>query len=114
LLLLRIAIGGSAIIHGVNCIRAHSPAAGIVELASGVLLLIGFLTPIVSMLLALGAAAVAYGKFPVFSAGVIEDYWMNISVALIATAVVLLGPGSISVDARLFGRRKITIPRRSL
>jgi uncharacterized membrane protein YphA (DoxX/SURF4 family) len=74
---------------------------------------IGLLTPIAAILAALGAAAVAYGRFSVLSASVVEASWMNISVALITTALVLLGPGSISIDARLFGHRKIVIPRRS-
>jgi uncharacterized membrane protein YphA (DoxX/SURF4 family) len=113
LLLLRFAIGVSEIIRGIDCIRSHSPLAGAVELASGVLLLIGFLTPIAAILVDLRAAAFAYGKFSVLSAGVIEASWTNISVALIATALALLGPGSISVDALLFGRRKIVIPRRN-
>jgi hypothetical protein len=31
-------------------------------------------------------------------------------VALIAAALVLLGPGALSLDARWFGRREIIIP----
>jgi len=113
LLLLRLAIGASAAIRGIDGIRSHALLAGTVAFASGVLLLVGFLTPIAAILVDLGAAAVAYSKFSLISADVIEASWMNISVILIATAVVLLGPGSISLDAQLFGRRKIVIPRRS-
>jgi hypothetical protein len=32
--------------------------------------------------------------------------------ALIAIAVICLGPGAYSLDARLFGRREIIIPAR--
>src|SRR5262249_9740807 len=34
-----------------------------------------------------------------------------ILVVVIAAAVILLGPGAFSVDARLFGRREIVVPR---
>jgi len=30
-----------------------------------------------------------------------------------AAAVVLLGPGALSLDARLFGRREVTIPEKA-
>jgi len=33
--------------------------------------------------------------------------------AVIALAVICLGPGAYSLDARLFGRREIIIPTRS-
>ncbi len=112
LFLLRFAIGVSVVIHGIDCIQSHSPVTGIVELASGGGLVVGFLTPIAAVLITLDAAAVAYGKFSVLSVGVIGASCMNMTLALIATALVLLGPGSISIDAQLFGRRKIVIPRR--
>jgi hypothetical protein len=32
------------------------------------------------------------------------------NLAAISAALVLLGPGAFSLDARLFGRREITIP----
>jgi uncharacterized membrane protein YphA (DoxX/SURF4 family) len=31
-------------------------------------------------------------------------------LAVISVALVLLGPGAVSLDARLFGRREIIIP----
>ena len=33
-----------------------------------------------------------------------------LEVAVVAAALILLGPGAFSIDARLFGRREITIP----
>jgi len=36
---------------------------------------------------------------------------MGKRLLLLFAAVALLGPGAISLDARLFGRREINIPR---
>ena len=112
MLLLRIAIGVSVIVHGVNCIRALALIVGIVEVLSGTLLVIGFLTPVAGLLVSLGAAATAYSRFSLPSAHVAEARWMDASILIVTMALVILGPGSISIDARLFGRRRIVIPRR--
>jgi uncharacterized membrane protein YphA (DoxX/SURF4 family) len=37
----------------------------------------------------------------------------SIYLAVISLAIVLLGPGAFSLDARLFGRREIVIPEAS-
>ena len=71
-------------------------------MASGALLVIGLLTPVAGMVVAAGAAAVALA----------DAGWTNVSLVVLAAAVVLLGPGAISVDSRLFGRKTIIIPRR--
>lgn len=34
----------------------------------------------------------------------------HLNLAIICVALVLLGPGAFSLDARLFGRREIIIP----
>ncbi len=83
LLLLRAVVGGWSILHG-----------GIPAIAAGGLLAIGFLTP-----LAAGLSVAILG----FS----DARW------LVSLALALLGPGAFSLDARLFGRREIIIPRRS-
>ena len=37
--------------------------------------------------------------------------WLALAFFIVmATAIVLLGPGAFSLDARLFGRREIVIP----
>jgi uncharacterized membrane protein YphA (DoxX/SURF4 family) len=72
--------------------------AGLLGMAAGVLLLVGLLTPI--------AAAVA--AFAGAGLGVTAGF-----VTVVALAMILLGPGAYSVDARLFGLREIIIPSRS-
>ncbi len=116
MLLCRAAIGGSLLVLGGSYL-VHAPQAGgwslaigLVAAASGASLLIGFLTPlgVLAGLVAIGLAlvwpspacrALANGKL----AGLL--------LGVFTAAVALLGPGAISVDARLFGRREISIPR---
>jgi uncharacterized membrane protein YphA (DoxX/SURF4 family) len=109
--MLRAAVGISAVIHGINCIRAAAWLAGIAEFAAGILLIIGLLTPLAGFVVAIGAAAVAFSP-SASSPNLIEARWMNISLVVIATAIVLVGPGAISIDSLLFGRRRIVIPTR--
>lgn len=57
------------------------------------LLLIGFLTPVAGSLATLP--------------GLYEATTEGLCLFVIAAAIVLLGPGAFSIDARLFGRRKL-------
>ena len=40
------------------------------------------------------------------------DPWMHILLASLGAALAMLGPGAWSMDARLFGRKRIQIPQR--
>ena len=74
----------------------HLLTAGI-----GILLLIGLWTPVAGALTALDAAWLAFS-----SPGDVRFY---ILLAALAAALTLLGPGAWSVDARLFGWKRIEI-----
>jgi uncharacterized membrane protein YphA (DoxX/SURF4 family) len=110
--MLRVAVGISSVVHGINCIRVAAWFLGISELAAGILLMIGLLTPLAGFVVAIGAAKVAFSRFSVPPANLFEAKWMNVSLVVIAVAIILVGPGAMSVDSRLFGRRKIVIPNR--
>jgi uncharacterized membrane protein YphA (DoxX/SURF4 family) len=74
------------------------------EVAIGVLLVAGLWTPVVGSLvgvLGLWRAITQPG-----------DLWANIFLGTIGVALALLGPGAWSVDARLFGWRRIDVPDR--
>ena len=69
----------------------------------GAALVLGVLTPLAGMLTA------AYQILSLASAG-----WAHAAPLLIAAmtviALVLIGPGAYSADARLFGRRRLVLP----
>jgi uncharacterized membrane protein YphA (DoxX/SURF4 family) len=115
LLLLRLVVGtGAGVQGGTYLANAAAPdiarqAAAAVAIASGAALLIGFVTPgatvtagLAFVILALPSAGPAAGLF--------LDRPGALSLALVAAALVLLGPGALSLDAHLFGRREIVFP----
>ena len=71
---------------------------------AGVLLLAGFWTPVAGLVMAAAEAGLAF-----LHGG---DPSMHILLGLLGAALAMLGPGAWSVDARLFGRKRIQIPRR--
>jgi putative oxidoreductase len=94
--------------HGVaGVLTATLPALVIVQLAAAAaaaLLLLGLWTPIVGVLMAAAEWCLALSH-P-------RDPWMHILLGAFGAALAMLGPGAWSVDARLFGRKRIQIPHR--
>ncbi|MDQ1472597.1 MAG: putative oxidoreductase [Bryobacterales bacterium] len=41
-----------------------------------------------------------------------SDPWIHILLDALGASLAMLGPGAWSVDARLFGRKRIQIPQR--
>jgi hypothetical protein len=115
--LLRTAVGVAALIQGrAYLIASGSEAAvafvaGLVAVLSGGLLLIGFLTPVAGGLVTLGEIVMALSWLPLLPANPFEAKLVSVFVAVVSSAIILLGPGALSLDARLFGRREIIIPR---
>lgn len=86
---------------------------GLFAVASGALLLIGFLTPVASTITGAGGLGFALSWLPAARPNLFEARLSIIFVVIMATGIILLGPGAFSLDARLFGRREIVIPRSS-
>jgi uncharacterized membrane protein YphA (DoxX/SURF4 family) len=86
---------------------------GLIWLLSGACIAAGFLTPVVQLLVAsIELAAVGLRWWATGSAVTLGGSGIDDLLALMmAISLALLGPGAYSVDARLFGRREITIPR---
>jgi uncharacterized membrane protein YphA (DoxX/SURF4 family) len=74
----------------------------VICLAAGLLLLLGLWTPIAGAVIAiLQLWALVCGD---------PDPWIRVLLAMLGATVALIGPGAWSVDARLFGRKQISVP----
>ncbi len=116
LLLLRAAVGVSLAIQGGACLAGRGQeiwlqAAGLFALVTGAALLIGFLTPVAAALAALDGAGVALSWLPSPISDGLCGAPATVFLVVMAASIVLLGPGAFSLDARLFGRREVVIPR---
>ncbi len=119
LLLLRSALGVSLSVQAASwLLDSQSLAVGawagcLLELASGAALLIGFLTPAAGILAVLVGVGIGLSWFPVPAFVFFNSRLLTVDLVIMALTCAFLGPGAFSLDARLFGRRKIIIPRSS-
>jgi len=116
LMLLRAAGGAVLITQGVTYFSDKHESgfvqAGVVSavIAVGVLLLIGLLTRVVALLAAMAGVGTVFTWFPGSSVNSSDGHMTAALSAVIALSLICLGPGALSLDARLFGRREIIIP----
>jgi uncharacterized membrane protein YphA (DoxX/SURF4 family) len=114
LLLLRVVVGMTAAAQGLTLIAGDPTPAmwvgGLAAIVSGSLLLVGLLTPGAAALAGISLVPVVFAMFPPPASGPFIDRVGAACVAAAAAALVPLGPGSLSIDARLFGRREIVFP----
>ena len=83
----------------------------VLTFASGALLLAGLMTLFVALLVAAGGIGVALSLIPSPVQDLFDSYPAIINLIVLSIAIAFLGPGAFSLDARMFGRREITIPR---
>ena len=116
LLLLRLAVGVTTILQGVLYLTSASHLTlqlagfGSLALATGIMLLIGVLTPAVGIVITLEIASTALSWLPSSAQNLLDGTLQIVFSAIVTLSIVLLGPGAYSIDARLFGRREIIIP----
>ena len=108
LLLLRLAAATSLLLHATTQLTVDVPVwqtvTLVVRVCLSTLLVAGLWTPVVGTLIATLELATAFWH-P-------SDMWIHGLVASLGVALALLGPGAWSVDAWLFGWRRIEIPER--
>jgi hypothetical protein len=110
LLLMRLAVGVTLIERAVMRLWSgpinHLAVLAVMTAIAGLFLLAGLWTPIAGTLV----AVVEVWKIFLH----VGDPWIYILLATLGGALVLLGPGAWSVDARLFGWKRLEIrPRKS-
>jgi uncharacterized membrane protein YphA (DoxX/SURF4 family) len=115
LVLLRSAIGFTAVWQGVLCLATKDAATtvrivGSLAVLTGILLVTGFRTRLASFLLALGIAFISLHTFPLPPRDLFDRLLLTLFAETMSIAVVFLGPGAFSIDACLYGRREIIIP----
>ena len=116
LLLLRVVVGAALVAHGVLCLASSDRITLVVSvstallLLSGGCLLIGFLTPILSLLGGLECLGIVWSWFPFQLLSPFESKLALAPIIAMSIAIALLGPGAFSLDARLFGWKEIVIP----
>ena len=105
LLLMRFVAGAGVIVHGLARLQAGPPiqlmVSSILAMTVGIFLLAGLWTPIA------GSLAAALGIWNIISRP--GDPWAGIFFATIGAGLALLGPGVWSIDARLFGWKRIDV-----
>ena len=74
-----------------------------IEAAAALLLCAGLWTPIAGGVLAALAVWTAFSRT--------DDRWAFILLAVVGLALAMLGPGAWSIDARLFGRKRLSLER---
>ena len=78
--------------------------------AGGAFLLVGLMTPFMAVLVAAGGVAAVLSWIPLPGQDLSGSYPAILNLIVLSIAIALLGPGALSLDARMFGRREITIP----
>jgi putative oxidoreductase len=80
----------------------HVTVLSVLSIGAGLLLLIGLWTPVAATLVAVIEVWKIYWK--------LGDPWIYLLLGTIAAAIAMLGPGFWSVDARLYGWKRIDPP----
>jgi len=108
-LLLQRLVAGAALMQ-VAIVHLKAPPGNaallpqVIGLGAGIMLLLGLWTPVVG-------AVVAVLQLWEFVSGALDPR-VALLLAALGVSLALIGPGAWSVDARLFGRKQISVPQR--
>jgi uncharacterized membrane protein YphA (DoxX/SURF4 family) len=114
LLIGRVALGLIFIVQGRFCLIERDPTMwllGAVSSLLGLFLALGFLTPVAGILGMIGRLLIWLTIIPDCSSSLGHSDYALFLMGVLIVEVLLVGPGAYSIDARIFGRREIVIPR---
>jgi len=108
LLLVRAAAAIPIVLQGIaGLLTAPLQTGSILEVVAAcfaALLLVGLWTPVAGVLMAVAEVFLVLSH--------VSDPWMHVRLGALGAALAMLGPGAWSVDAHLFGRKRIEISDR--
>lgn len=100
---MRLVIGGALVYRASSLLISHPSSLLAIEsvllIGAGILLLTGLWTPIA------GTMVTLVELWKIFA--VPSDTWAYVFAATLAAALAMIGPGAWSLDARLFGWKRI-------
>ena len=110
LLLLRCSLGIALTYSGTVVLLGNAPgpvafAQHAIAIAGGIFLIAGLWTPVMGTLVAVDQLCVALSSHSLER----EGTWIHIFLAVVAVSLAMLGPGAWSIDAHLFGRKRIDL-----
>jgi uncharacterized membrane protein YphA (DoxX/SURF4 family) len=115
LLLLRVVVGGAASSQAWLLISANHGAVNtslvvaLLAFVTGLALIIGLMTPIASVLLSAGGLLLTVGSSVPGHLLLFESGMARLEFTVMSAALISLGPGGLSLDARLYGRREVEV-----
>jgi putative oxidoreductase len=105
---MRLVAGAAMIDRGITRLASGPPiqlaVLIVIGIGAGLLLFAGLWTPVAGTLM----AVIEVWKIFLLP----ENLWIYILLATLGAALAMLGPGAWSVDARLYGWKRIDIPDR--
>jgi len=114
-----VAVGGIAIALGILCAATQVErdalvwVAAVTLMASGVAMILGFITPIASLLVVFCVLGLTLAWSPSAPLALLGGRLLVLLLVTTAVGICLLGPGAFSLSGSLFGRREIVIPPRT-
>jgi putative oxidoreductase len=87
------------IVDPIGTSHSSSMILQIIGAGAGVLLLVGFCTPVAGALIAVIELWIAIAR--------LGDPWISVVLATFGATAAMIGPGAWSIDARLFGRKHL-------